>query len=715
MAVSRTAAKVLTCSGCRPWMLPSFIASIGGPTLQHPPPPRRAFSTQPRRWNEALERLQKEAETAEHALNDINVDFKNGAERQKPAEAGPPPETEHPSPPPSQPQQEAFVPWYLHIDSPMPPRDNAISARQRRPDLPEHPPALLQPLLERISVELGMDDLSLLDLRGIDPPPALGSNLLMIVGTARSDKHLHFSADKLCRWLRTEYKLRPVADGLLGRQELKLKLRRRAKKSRLLSAVGAKQTADTELEEGIRTGWVCVNVGRVEGGDIPKTEEQLAREEKVVGFGTGMTGTNIVVQLLTEEKRGEVELERLWTAVLKKSKKEQDDIRGGGMPEEAASTETDEPHISTSSKEPAQPGLLGRQETLNNLTMAHSPGHQHQVRAYHTSARRLQVSSTQLPVGPSDPPSDVIDPDNITDRDRILIELDSRLEELEDMSEEAALDALGPAFMLEESNPTPFSDNDTTPDLASFYRAMPSCPDRSHWHAYIQLLCHAQRLRHPNVNANNLTAALEQMQLASLVPMEKTYLAVLVALLRDVRRTNASDDAQLTAVFDLLEDMEHHGHDALKPEILELLYHVLVGPPASSGQSVSLQSLVPALGLVRPRKQVQDRDTSGFWRTWHSYPRRMLPRDKGMYTLMFDFIAEDKLQLDFKQAREVIATCLVDMEVEQPQVLFDGGEIKLAMSVLKALRRIDSNGEVRDWDDARSRSEDTLRRALNRT
>ncbi|EME40754.1 hypothetical protein DOTSEDRAFT_107118, partial [Dothistroma septosporum NZE10] len=219
-----------------------------------------------------------------------------------------------------------FVPWYLQVESPVPPQGNGMSARQSIPDLPEHPPALLQALLERISVELGMDDLSLLDLRGIDPPPALGSNLLMIVGTARSDKHLHFSADKLCRWLRTEYKLTPFADGLLGRQELKLKLRRRAKKSRLLSAVGAKQTADTELDEGIRTGWICVNVGRVDGGDLPKTEGQLDREKQVVGFGTGTTGTTIVVQLLTEEKRGEVELERLWAAVLKKSRKEQEAI-----------------------------------------------------------------------------------------------------------------------------------------------------------------------------------------------------------------------------------------------------------------------------------------------------------------------------------------------------------------------------------------------------
>ena len=74
------------------------------------------------------------------------------------------------------------------------------------------------------------------------------------------------AADRLCRWLRTEHKLSPYADGLLGRNELKLKMRRKAKRARLMSAVGAKATAETSIDDGIRTGWVCVNVGRVEGG-----------------------------------------------------------------------------------------------------------------------------------------------------------------------------------------------------------------------------------------------------------------------------------------------------------------------------------------------------------------------------------------------------------------------------------------------------------------
>jgi len=225
----------------------------------------------------------------------------------------------------------------------MAPEHHPLSERQRLPDLPRYSPALLQPILSHVSVDLGLDDLSILDLRDIDPPPALGANLLMVIGTARSEKHLHVSADRLCRWLRSNHGLSPFADGLLGRNELKLKLRRKAKRSKLLSAVGAKETASVDLDEGIRTGWVCVNVGKVDGGLLPEQEEMASRHiENFVGFGTPSTSCSIVVQMMTDEKRGSLDLESLWNGILRRSRKEIRDqenevedhlIRDGHLPE----------------------------------------------------------------------------------------------------------------------------------------------------------------------------------------------------------------------------------------------------------------------------------------------------------------------------------------------------------------------------------------------
>ncbi|KAL1969749.1 hypothetical protein VTN77DRAFT_8302 [Rasamsonia byssochlamydoides] len=193
------------------------------------------------------------------------------------------------------------VPWYLQVESPTPSSQHP-SRRQEIPALPENSPAILEPLLKHLSVEIGLDDLTLLDLRGRDPPPALGGNVIMIIGTARSLKHLNVSADRFCRWLRSAWKLRPYADGLLGRNELKIKLRRQARRARIASDAGV--TVDS-ADDGITTGWICVNAGIVEQTD-------KRSEEAFEGFGKIAGGTRIVVQMFTEEKRAEVNLEELW-------------------------------------------------------------------------------------------------------------------------------------------------------------------------------------------------------------------------------------------------------------------------------------------------------------------------------------------------------------------------------------------------------------------
>jgi hypothetical protein len=193
------------------------------------------------------------------------------------------------------------------------------------PELPENPPAILSPILQYLSVESGLDNLSLIDLRHLDPPPALGANLLMIIGTARSVKHLNVSADRFCRWLRSNYKMRPCADGLLGRNELKLKLRRKARRLKLAQSVG--NTLEAAKDDGITTGWICVNLGSVEGvgedkdrdlatapGREETQEDVELSDDGYIGFGSRSTAPRIVVQMFTEEKRAEMDLEGLWEA-----------------------------------------------------------------------------------------------------------------------------------------------------------------------------------------------------------------------------------------------------------------------------------------------------------------------------------------------------------------------------------------------------------------
>lgn len=221
------------------------------------------------------------------------------------------------------------IPWYLQVAAPVPPApSNALLDRQSIPTVPENAPPILSPILTYLSDTAGLDNLLLLDLRHLDPPSALGANLIMLIGTARSVKHLNVSADRFCRWCRSNYKLRPYADGLLGRNELKLKLRRKARRQKLAQSVG--NTLEQNRDDGITTGWVCVNVGAVDEAilqeaaleDIEEELENLDAEEEEYdnpdpgysGFGSRSTAPRIVVQMLTEEKRLETDLEGLWQA-----------------------------------------------------------------------------------------------------------------------------------------------------------------------------------------------------------------------------------------------------------------------------------------------------------------------------------------------------------------------------------------------------------------
>ncbi|KAI0997527.1 hypothetical protein K3495_g10661 [Podosphaera aphanis] len=257
--------------------------------------PIRAVDTQPRRCRHVSQWSSEESQdTTRRELTDQTNEKSDGEDH----------ESQEPI---AEETDITTIPWYLQVNAP---KKLELSERQYIPDLPELPPPILQPLMHQVSIDLGLDDLTLLDLRKLDPPPALGANLLMLLATARSEKHLHVSADRLCRWLRSEYRLRPDADGLLGRNELKTRLKRKARRTKLLGS------SDENSDDGIRSGWVCVDVGIV---DASEDTEKSTPPKDFVGFGRRTEGVRIVVQMLTEEKRSEIDLEGLWSSILRRS------------------------------------------------------------------------------------------------------------------------------------------------------------------------------------------------------------------------------------------------------------------------------------------------------------------------------------------------------------------------------------------------------------
>lgn len=331
MSLSRAVSSSLSCHGCRNAIVRSFVSS----TLSNPVvlsrgnrtasissrPTRRSFTSTPTRRQEkdGLALLEEEAELE---ASRSSIEAKQRApDSEEPAT----PQVQYPitinhttadsrvdpsSTPGSDTTAVQNIPWYLRDRV-----DPVATQAAQIPDLPPNPPPLLETLLHYISMTAGLDDLLLLDLRHLDPPPALGPKLIMIIGTARSEKHLHVSADRLCRWLRREHHLRANAAGLLGRNELKIKLRRKAKRMKMLANVGG-QEPEGNLDDGIRTGWICCTVGKIEAHpeDMHMPGDDV---ENFVGFREVKPGVNVVVQMFVEEKRAEIDLETLWGGVMK--------------------------------------------------------------------------------------------------------------------------------------------------------------------------------------------------------------------------------------------------------------------------------------------------------------------------------------------------------------------------------------------------------------
>ncbi|KAI8942376.1 ATPase synthesis protein 25 mitochondrial [Plenodomus lindquistii] len=266
---------------------------------------RRAASPAHRPNGFARDSVKVSTPSSKASRNTFSTSLAGWHDRNDPTEASP--DAVAPTTPP----QTASVPWYLRTQASVP---SPIQPAQI-PDLPPNPPPLLQTLLEYISVTAGLDDLSLLDLRNLDPPPALGPKLIMIIGTARSEKHLHVAADRFCRYLRRDHGLKANAAGLLGRNELKIKLRRKAKRMRMLANVGG-AAPQGNIDDGIRTGWICCTLGKIEA-HAEDTKMPGDDVQEFVGFRDVKPGVNVVVQMFTEEKRVETDLETLWGGVLR--------------------------------------------------------------------------------------------------------------------------------------------------------------------------------------------------------------------------------------------------------------------------------------------------------------------------------------------------------------------------------------------------------------
>ncbi|EFX05498.1 hypothetical protein CMQ_3567 [Grosmannia clavigera kw1407] len=607
------------------------------------------------------------------------------------------------------------LPWYLKVDVP---RHAALAAAEEvvLPAIPTGAPAMMEPLLTFAAHDLGLDGLQLLDLRQLEPAAALGPDLLMVFGTARSERHLHVSADRLVRWLR-RYGIHATADGLLGRNELKIKLRRKARRAKLLGnntfAAQLGGGGEPAVDDGISTQWVCLNAGTIgrageEGGVVDAAG-------RTTGFGSVLrSGTTVVVQMFTEAKRRQLDLETLWTRTLSRSLRRKEEEEGGSLGGEAAGKRQD------------------------HKTHAVFEQHFQQRRFFATSARRPAVSSEHdvlmLMRQPSLQPADL---DSIArqlnndhgssssaNRTRLLHELAQHLQRLP-RAEVAEMLGLQSGAGL----PTQFARTATF--CMRGMTAAETWPFRSAVHAT------ALRAGHADYSLDGLAALVDEMQRSGVALPREQALHLVRAVLSVWRGSSVKGEAETTArqqtdvVMAVVDTLHERGEAVLANDVLV----TAIGALTEGGGRLemrdhdtrdqgSLQHRLEQLlrDLTRTGRlpcpdeaqtaallssyAAQD-DWPRFWTAWRLRPQHGLARSAQLYAHALGRVARSQQRARCEQA---LRWCFHEMAHEHPPVQPAGAVlaalracVRVADPQAEALVRNRNSGDYNKKEDPRLR------------
>ncbi|KAA8648163.1 ATPase synthesis protein 25 mitochondrial [Aspergillus tanneri] len=553
----------------------------------------------------------------------------------------------------------SHVPWYLQ-ESPPISESQQMSSRDQIPDLPENPPEILPVLLDYVFKDLGLDNLKLIDLRPLESPPPLGANVIMIIGTARSVKHLNVSADRLCRWLRSTWKLSPYADGLLGRNELKIKLRRKARRARIASQTGAMVD---DKDDGITTGWICVNAGVVEKGPVPQQEMQ-----NFEGFGHITGDTRVVVQMFTEEKRAEVDLEVLWQKTLDRDKREKQkraEVTSTAPLEEVRASisvhpSTSDHHYGHCPRSPASLPVEQRRRFHSSLTLRILPTGQ-------------GLGSTPNPSSNLDSAFTQTHPNSF-----FSVSTDSLLRHLSGLPDEDFRYELGQG-----------PGDASTLFLRQFLEQLTGVSAEEKAISNIKLLCVAISRQHPAYSKEGLLEAFDYCTAMGYSISDELGFQVVSTLLTE-RPTGLLPDKDKETALDILEYLSFQGTDVLNMKVFNMIYKVTtrvsdVTSPEdaqerlASNKAAGLRILRmidmlqvpfdPEQARILMVRLFQNQDYEGFWKLWRKLPLNDSPRTVADYELLF------RLHIDLgdqSRAHQCLSTWFPMMSREDPPIPLQG-------------------------------------------
>lgn len=558
-------------------------------------------------------------------------------------------------------------PWYLRVQ---PPTHLFAAEPPPLPDVPSDAPPVVTSVLNYASDEMGLEELALLDLRDLDPPPALGPNLFMLFGTARSERHLHVSAGRLVRWLRAKHRIHADADGLLGPNERKTKLRRKARRAKLMGTTGAD---DPNADDGITTGWICVNLGTINRSFDESAV--VADDGRVAGFGVAHTGTTIVVQVMTDSRRAELGLEPLWLGSLARQKSNRQPQKHAEDEEGAESHPPGKPVLSNSPSRPA----------LQKQSPDHSP-FSGQSRSFSTT-----IQAAQMKKAAKKPKKDV----EPVGGDPLLGDLD-RLPELlhEGPTKMRLLDLL----RIRLQNLTPV-DAFNTMESASFRKlAMLAMQDLSAAQTWDLRLVMESKARlsglREDQSLGNIGRLIRDLRVHA-VPITREQALQLLGSLHIAQAPWGRGVREL--VEELLECLQLRGEAVLASDVIVSMIEGMswAGKPRVESlrlqrrlEELLVQANLPYMGdalLMRLMDSyIRMERYDMFWKAWRMPPQFARPRSEDMYFHVYETAAATSSP---QFCAETIRLCFHEMLIEDPPIAPVG---KIRNALLKCIQVVDS-------------------------
>ncbi len=491
----------------------------------------------------------------------------------------------------------------------------------------------------------------------------------MLFGTARSERHLHVSAGRLVTWLRGRG-IHANADGLLGRNELKIKLRRKARRAKLLG-----NTAAASADDGITTSWICVNVGTI--GWTAQETAIVGEDGTMSGFGSPQTGTTVVVQIFTEAKRRELDLETLWSRLLARSV-------SGNAP--GAKPEVAKPEVVKPPLDPVTAALSGALPSA-------SPGKRNTSQA---GQQRFFSSLASRPAASGDLGSwattEFLNPAEFEElcrtwgkrlasdgREKVFI-LERLREHIAGVSKHRASE------VLRRDRSSPF--------LSLCSLSMRSLPPSTTWELRAWLYAKALSVGSEGYSLAGLGDLIAEMKLSGITASRELFMLLLRAIFCSMAADGAAVQEHAKLSLEVFDTMYERGEPTLTADTIVTVITAIAESGARGPEVERVQAafgdLIGQAGLpcLDETHMVQlmeayasQEDWVRFWEVWRIPPKFLQPRSPNLYMYMYRRLAATKHQ---KRCIDGIRACFQEMMNERPPVQPEGE----VLEALKACIRV---------------------------